>query len=115
MGASEKETVLQRKPPIELPDRLIENFCSRWQITELTLFGSALREDFRPDSDVDILVTFERSARWSLLDMARMEQELQGLLGRKIDLVERRAVELSENYIRRRHILESAEPQYVAR
>lgn len=84
-------------------------------IEELRLFGSALREDFGPQSDVDFLVTFAPDAQWSLLDHARMEDELSVLLGRKVDLVSRRAVERSANWIRRKAILESAEPYYVKR
>jgi uncharacterized protein len=90
-------------------------FCRRWQITELAVFGSALRDDFHPESDVDVLVTFAADAHWRLFDLVTMQAELRALVGREIDLVERRAVEKSENYIRRRHILESAEPLYVAR
>ena len=99
---------------IALPGVKIGEFCRKWKITDLALFGSVLREDFRPDSDVDVLVTFEPHARWSLMDVVQMQDELEMVLGRKIDLVERRAIERSENYIRRRHILESAEPVYVA-
>lgn len=95
------------------PDKLAD-FCRRWQITELALFGSALRDDFHPESDVDMLVTFAVNAHWSLFDLVSMQEELQAMIGREVDLVERRAVEKSENYIRRRHILESAEPLYVA-
>jgi len=100
--------------PIELPAHEIESFCRRWKVTELSLFGSVLREDFRPDSDVDLLVTFASEARWSLFDLVRMEEELQSLLGRKVDLVERKAVERSENYIRRKSILSHLQPVYVA-
>lgn len=89
-------------------------FCREWRIVELALFGSGLRDDFRPESDVDILVTFAPGTRWSVFDLVAMQEELQDLVGRKVDLVERRAVEKSENYIRRRHILESAESIYVA-
>jgi uncharacterized protein len=81
----------------------------------LALFGSVLRGDFRPESDVDVLVTFAADANWSIFDLMRMEEQLSTFLGRKADLVERRAVEQSENYIRRRHILSTAEPVYVAR
>lgn len=99
---------------INLPLDKIEVFCRKWKIKELSLFGSVLREDFRPDSDVDFLVTFEEGARWSFFDMVDMQDELKEILGREVDLVERRAVERSENYIRRRHILQSLEPLYVA-
>ena len=104
----------KEKPAVEVPVERIADFCRRWKITELALFGSVLRQDFRPDSDVDVLVSFSAGTRWSLLDMVRMGDQLKIILGREVDLVERRAVELSENYIRRRHILESAEPIYVA-
>jgi len=93
----------------------IAEFCHRWKITELSLFGSVLRHDFRPDSDVDILVTFASDAEWSLFDHVHMEDELSAMLGRKVDLVSRRAVEQSANWIRRRAILETAEPYYVER
>ena len=76
----------QRNLHIEFPQDQIEDFCRRWQITELGLFGSALRDDFRPDSDVDVLVAFADGARWSLFDMARMEEQLKGILGREVDL-----------------------------
>ena len=99
---------------IAVPDERVAAFCQQWQIVELALFGSVLRDDFGPESDVDVLVTFAPSARWSLLDLVRMEDELTVLLGRPVDLVERAAVEQSENYIRRRHILQSLEPVYVA-
>jgi len=102
------------QPKINLPQEKIAAFCRKWKIKELALFGSVLREDFRPDSDVDFLVTFEEDARWSFFDMVDMQDELKEILGREVDLVERRAVEHSENYIRRRHILQSLEPVYVA-
>jgi predicted nucleotidyltransferase len=100
---------------IKVPQDKVADFCRRWKITELDLFGSALRDDFGPESDVDMLVSFAEDTRWSLLDMVAMQEELKQLLGREVDLVERHAVEASENYIRRRHILSSAEPVYVAR
>ena len=87
----------------------ITAFCERWQVTQLDVFGSALREDFGPDSDVDLLVSFEESARHTLFDMVRMEEELKGIFGREVDLVSRRGIERSPNYIRRKAILESAE------
>ena len=93
----------------------IADFCRRWKIVELALFGSALRDDFRPDSDVDLLVSFASDAEWSLFDHVAMEDELTAMIGRKVDLVSRRAIERSENWIRRKAILGSAEPVYVAR
>ena len=94
-------------------DRL-EAFCRNWRIDELALFGSVLRADFQADSDVDVLVTFAQDANWGLWDHARMEDELAQLFGRNVDLVSRRAVEASPNWIRRRAILSSAERIYAA-
>lgn len=99
---------------IELPQEQVADFCRRWKITELALFGSALREDFGASSDVDFLVSFAPDAEWSLLDHVRMEEELKALIGREVDLISRRAVERSENQIRRSAILDSAKPLYVA-
>ena len=70
----------------------IAEFCRRWKITELSLFGSVLRDDFRPGSDVDVLVTFAPDAQWSLFDAVEMEQELSTIFGRKVDLISRRPV-----------------------
>jgi len=99
---------------ISLPETEIQKFCRRWQIAEFALFGSVLREDFRPDSDIDVLVRFAPDSRWSLFDMVRMQKELEAILGREVDLVERTAVEQSENYIRRKRILSDLVPIYVA-
>ena len=102
-------------PRIDVPMDKVAAFCRKWKITELSLFGSVLRDDFGPDSDVDVLVTFAPDASWSLFDLVHAQDELKDILGREVDLVEREAVVRSENYIRRRHILESVEPVYVAR
>lgn len=100
---------------LEIPKEQIADFCRKWKIVEFSLFGSVLREDFRPDGDVDVLATFSRDAQWSLLDHMAMEDELKVMFGRKVDLVSRRAIERSENYIRRKAILNTAQPYYVAR
>ena len=92
----------------------IENFCRRWDVVELAVFGSALREDFRSESDIDILITFRETSHRGFFDIIRMQAELSVLFGRDVDLVEKEAVEKSENYIRRGHILQSEEPVYVA-
>jgi predicted nucleotidyltransferase len=84
-------------------------------VTELELFGSVLRDDFRPDSDIDVLVTFAEDRRPTLLTVVQMEDELRQLFGRSVDLVLRRSVERSDNYIRREHILNHRQPLYVAR
>jgi predicted nucleotidyltransferase len=93
----------------------ISGFCQRWRITEFALFGSVLRDDFDAESDLDILVAFAPDADWSLLDHVRMEQELEALLGRKVDLLSRRSVERSHNWLRRREILDTAEVVYASR
>lgn len=98
----------------ELPhDRLLE-FCHRWQITELALFGSILRDDFRPDSDIDLLVTFAPTAHWGLLAHARMERELSQILDRPVDLIEKAAIQESPNWLRRNEILQTAQIIYAA-
>jgi hypothetical protein len=97
------------------PTERLEEFCRRWEIAELRVFGSALREDFRPDSDLDLLVRFAPDADWSLLDHVTMEEELSSIVGRKVDLVSQLAVERSSNWIRRKAILESAEPYFASR
>jgi len=92
----------------------INAFCMKWGIRELALFGSALRDDFRPDSDLDFLVSFSPNVAWGLLDHVAMERELAEIVGRPVDLVSRNAVERSHNWIRRRAILESAQVLYAA-
>ncbi len=98
-----------------IPSQPLHEFCAKWKIAELRLFGSALRDDFRPDSDLDFLVTFTPEADWSLLDHVAMENELAELAGRPVDLVSQRAIERSSNWIRRQAILETAEPYFAAR
>jgi predicted nucleotidyltransferase len=97
----------------EVPKDRIADFCRRWKITEFALFGSVLRDDFQPDSDVDVLVNFAEDARWSLFDLVSMQEELSVIFGRKVDLVSRRGIEHSRNPIRREAILSSAEVVYV--
>ncbi len=96
-----------------LRKRELVKFCRRWQITELALFGSILRDDFNEQSDLDVLVSFEPSADWSLLDHLQMQAELSAATGRPVDLVSRRAIERSDNWIRRKSILESAQVIYA--
>ena len=93
---------------LEVPDEAIAQFCRKWRIGELAFFGSVLRDDFGPESDVDVLVRFEEPVRWGLFDIAHMEEELTVIFGRRVDLIDRIAVEESPNYIRRRAILSSA-------
>lgn len=92
----------------------IAEFSRKWKITEFALFGSVLREDFRPDSDVDVLVTFSPDSDWGVEHLLDMKEELEALFGRTVDLVEKRLVEESRNYIRRKHILSHMEAVYAA-
>ncbi len=92
----------------------IARFCQKNKIRRLALFGSVLREDFRPDSDVDVLVEFSTDAKHGLFALSRMEDELRHIFGREVDLVDRAAVEQSRNYIRRKEILASLETIYAA-
>jgi predicted nucleotidyltransferase len=96
---------------LNIPRAKIADFCRRWRITEFAVFGSILRADFRSDSDVDVLVTFAPEVRWSLFDLVEMRDELQGLFGREVDLVEAAAL---RNPYRRRAILREKEVIFAA-
>jgi hypothetical protein len=91
---------------LELKDFAL--FCKRWKIREFAVFGSILRDDFKPESDVDILVTFGQNAEWGLFDHVQIRNELESMLNRKVDLVTRRALEQTQNQISRDRILNSA-------
>ncbi len=99
---------------LDIAESEIARYCGKWKITELLLFGSAVRDEMRSDSDLDLLVSFGPEADWSLLDHVAMTEELSTLVGRPVDLVTRRSVERSPNRIRRQAILSSARPYYVA-
>ena len=94
---------------LQLDRGRIEEFCRRWNVTELALFGSVLREDFGPDIDVDALVAFSPDSHTSLFDLVDMEEELAHIMGRKVDAVCPEGIEHSHNYIRKQAILSSAE------
>jgi uncharacterized protein len=100
---------------IELPIEQIKAFCDRWQIIEFALFGSVLRDDFRSDSDIDVLVTFAPDAKRGLTETLQMKGELQAIFGRKVDFIVRAAIERSDNWLRKKNILESAQTVYVTR
>ena len=103
-------TLRTQRIPLNKAD--IAAFCKRWEVAEFSLFGSVLREDFRPDSDVDVLVSFQPEANWSLWDLLEMKEELEKMFGRKVDLVEKEAL---RNPYRRHSILNGREIFYVAR
>lgn len=96
---------------ITIPQLEIADFCCKWRIRELSLFGSVLREDFLPTSDIDVLVSFEPHSNWSLWDLIAMRDELAVLFGRPVDLVEREAL---RNPIRRQRILSTREVVHAA-
>lgn len=105
---------MQSEIKIPIDQEKIKAFCQKWKIIEFSLFGSVLREDFRPDSDVDVLVTFAEDADWGLFDIVHMEDELKIIFGREVDLSERPAVMKSKNPIRKESILSTARVFYAA-
>src|SRR3990172_9778002 len=89
---------------IEFSEDALDSFCRKWRIRELSLFGSILRDDFGPESDIDVLVTFDPEAPWSLWDLIDMQEDLQSLVGRPVDLIEKEAL---RNPFRKEHILKT--------
>jgi predicted nucleotidyltransferase len=98
------------KPRITIPKKKIGEFCLHWKVVEFSLFGSVLREDFHPGSDVDVLVTFSPDAQVSLFDLVDMQDELKTIFKRDVDLVEKDAL---ENPFRKREILNTAQVVYA--
>jgi predicted nucleotidyltransferase len=96
---------------IDISEDRLADFCRRWKVTEFALFGSILREDFGPQSDIDVLVTFQAEAAWSLWDLLDMRDELRELFGREVDLIEKDAL---RNPFRRHEILKSYKVVYAA-
>lgn len=96
---------------IDLPKEKIAEFCRQWKITEFALFGSVLRDDFRPDSDIDVLVTFADDCGHSLFDLVQMQEQLKTILAHKVDLVEKAGL---RNPFRRHNILNNMEVIYAA-
>jgi predicted nucleotidyltransferase len=95
---------------IDYDKEKLRDFCRKWKITEFSFFGSVVRDDFGPESDVDVLVTFEEDAPWTLFSMVHMEDELVEIFGREVDLLTRRSIERSLNPIRRDSILGNTVP-----
>ena len=100
---------------IEVPIERIQEFCDRWQIIEFALFGSVLRDDFRPDSDIDVLISFAPEAHPTLFTLVDIQTELERLFNRSVDVVTRDGIEQSRNPFRRQNILSSAVTIYDAR
>lgn len=99
-------------PNVEIPAANVESFCHKWRVRELSLFGSVLRDDFGPESDVDVLVSFADDAPWSLWDLTTMSDELAALVGRPVDLVEKEGL---RNPFRRHTILGTRKVIYGGR
>ncbi len=102
---------MSRQPRIPIDHQRIAEFCRKWRITEFALFGSVLRDDFGPDSDVDVLVTFAADAPWSLWDLVDVQDELVCIFGRNVDVVSKRAL---KNPYRRYEILTTRQVVYAA-
>jgi predicted nucleotidyltransferase len=94
-----------------IPGERIAEFCRKWKIMEFALFGSILRDDFRPESDVDVVVELAEGAPWSLFEWVDMIEELKAIFGREVDLVEKSAI---SNPFRRKAILANREVLYAA-
>jgi hypothetical protein len=102
------------EPRISLDHDKIKVFCEKWKIIEFSLFGSVLTDEFRPDSDVDVMVEFAVDAKWGMWDLYDMEEDLKAIFGRNVDLMTRRSVVRSENYLVRKSILAGARTFYAA-
>jgi uncharacterized protein len=102
------------KAKIKIPEKQIREFCIKWNVKELSLFGSALSDNFNKDSDIDLLISFNEDSRYTLFDFVHMENELEQLFECDVDLVSRRGLEHSRNRFRRDAILNSAERLYAA-
>jgi len=100
-----------RRKKFPLPRKKIAEFCKRWNITEFAVFGSVLREDFRPDSDIDVLISIDPDAQIGLFEIAQMQIELENLFKRPVDLVEKEGL---RNPYRRQEILSTAQVIYAA-
>jgi predicted nucleotidyltransferase len=102
---------MNRKRELQLPIKAIDEFCKRWQVKEFSFFGSILREDFNPQSDIDILLSFSENAQWGLFEFVEMKDELKEILGREVDIVEKEGL---RNPFRKREILETRKVVYAA-
>jgi predicted nucleotidyltransferase len=117
LDGREKMIATPQNLRIELPREKIANFCQRWGIARLEIFGSALRDDFGADSDVDFLFmpgpNFQHDKAYGPWGHDNMAAELSALIGREVDLIEHADIERHRNWIRRKHILDTAQTIYV--
>jgi len=91
----------------------IKQFCKKWNIKELSLFGSSITNRFNNDSDIDILISFGKNSHYGLFELVEMKNELENILGRQVDLVTRKSVERNSNYIRSKSILSNLKLLYA--
>lgn len=105
------KSLSMRMIKIAVPKRKISAFCRRWKIVEFGIFGSLLREDFKSNSDIDVLVTFASNSKTSLFDLAQMQIELEELFGRPVDILEKEGL---RNPFRKREILKTTKVIYSA-
>jgi predicted nucleotidyltransferase len=99
---------------INISAEKLKEICLKNRVKELSIFGSALRDDFNSGSDIDLLITFDDSTEYSLFDIVRIKEEFEIFLERPVDLVNRKAIERSKNIFRKKAILESARVIYAA-
>ncbi|MGD0077077.1 MAG: nucleotidyltransferase domain-containing protein [Sedimentisphaerales bacterium] len=99
---------------IAVPKEKIDAFCQQHHVCELGLFGTVLHDDFRANSGIGVLVGFKQEHKPEVTKLGEMQDELTKIFGQNVELVERQAVEKSQNYIRRRHILKAVEPIFTA-
>lgn len=114
MSSSQAMTINLTRLPIELSGIEFEQFCEQWQVQEFYLFGSVLRDDFREDSDIDVMISFQPTATWGLMALVKIQQQLEALFGRDVDLLTKASIEQSHNWIRRHDILSTAQLIYAA-
>ncbi len=99
--------------PIHISEKQLEVICQRWHIRELAVFGSILHGNFTPESDIDLLLSFDEDAQIGFRELAGVEDDLGALFGRQVDISTRAAIEASQNWIIRREILDHAEVLYA--
>jgi predicted nucleotidyltransferase len=103
--------LIMQKKKFRIPRKKIAEFCKRWRINEFSLFGSVLRDDFRSDSDIDVMVSIDPRAHIGLFEIIDMKLELEKMFNRPVDLVEKEGL---RNPYRRREILRTAQVVYAA-
>jgi hypothetical protein len=108
-----RELNMSMEAAIPIPMEAIRDFCIRWNIDEFALFGSAIRSDFHPESDIDILLTYKPGTRLTLDALLTMGDELEAIFGRSVDVIDRETLERSLNHLRREAILSSAQVLYA--